>query len=201
MVSSSGLHNVRGRSTTIIIAFAAVISLLFLPLTVFAQVQQEETSFLTYENPTYGIFMQYPSNWIASTSGLADHTDLIAFYSPLRNVSDLSQARLIISVIIYSQNVSLQEYTNYLSTILNQSEQVDVTSSSEVDIAGYLGHRVVLANQPNQNTTLTFYQMNTWTTIGNKVYFLTYQGEERAFNQYLPEVNRMLQSLTIEEVI
>ena len=201
MVSSSGLHNVRGRSTTIIIAFAAVISLLFLPLTVFAQVQQEETSFLTYENPTYGIFMRYPSNWIASTSGLADHTDLIAFYSPLRNVSDLSQARLIISVIIYSQNVSLQEYTNYLSTILNQSEQVDVTSSSEVDIAGYSGHRVVLANQPNQNTTLTFYQINTWTTIGNKVYFLTYQGEERAFNQYLPEVNRMLQSLTIEEVI
>jgi PsbP-like protein len=197
MVVSSGLRNVRVRSTTITIASAAVITLLFLPLTVFAQQQEEETAFLPYENPTYGIFMQYPSNWAASTSGLADHTDVVAFYSPLQNVSDLSQARLIISVILYSQNVSLQEYTNYLGTILNQSEQVDVRNSSEVTVAGHPGHRVVLANQPAQNTTLTFYQMNTWTTIGNKVYLLTYQGEEPAFNQYLPEVSRMLESLSI----
>jgi hypothetical protein len=155
------------------------------------------TDFLPYSNPTYGIFMQYPSNWTASTSGLTNYADLIAFYSPLRNVSDLSQARLIISVIVYGQNISLQEYTNYFWTILNQSEQVDVRNSSEVTIAGHPAHRVVLANQPFQNSTFVLDQMNTWTTIGNKVYHLTYEGDESAFNQYLPEVSRMLESLVI----
>jgi hypothetical protein len=209
MVLSSGLRNVRGRST-IIIAAAAVIALLFLPLTastnnnipllrsqsVFAQ-QQEGIAFLPYQNPLNDIFMQYPSNWIASTSGLADYTDLVAFYSPLQNLSDLFPARLTIALVNYGQNISLPEYTNLILTRLNQSEQVDVRSSSEVTIAGYPGHRVVLAVQPFQNSTLIFYQMNTWTTIGNKVYQLRYEAEESTFNQHLPEVSQMLETLRI----
>jgi hypothetical protein len=157
----------------------------------------EPTDFLPYNNSTYGVFMQYPSNWTASTSGLTDYTDLIAFYSPLQNLSDSFPARLTISVIIYGQNISLPEYTDFVLTMMNQSEQVDVRSSSEGSVAGYPGHRVVLANQPFQNSTLTLYQMNTWTTIGNKVYLLTYEGEESAFNQHLPEVGQMLESLSI----
>jgi PsbP-like protein len=158
--------------------------------------------FLPYSNPTYGIIMQYPSNWTASTSGLADYTDLIAFYSPLQNVSDSFPARLAISVITYGQNISLAEYTDSVLMILNQSEQFDVKSSSEVTVAGYPGYRVVLANQPPlQNGTLIFNQMNTWTTIGNKVYLLTYEGKELVFNRHLPEVSQMLQSLIIQQEI
>jgi hypothetical protein len=220
-----------GRSSAIIMTAAAVFALLFLPLTVstnhnaliqsqsvFAQVQEgggtgttsttmtnetttEPTDFLPYSNPTYGIFMQYPSNWIASISGLTDYADLIAFNSPLQNVSDSFPARLRISVIPYSQNISLSEYTEFVWTMLNQSGQFDVKSSSEVTVAGYPGHRVVLANQPPvQNTTLVVYQMNTWTTVGNKVYLLTYEGEESTFNQHLPEVSQMLETLRIEQV-
>jgi hypothetical protein len=207
----SCLRNVRGRST-IILAAAFVITLLFLPLTastnnniallqsqsVFAQQQEEEErTFIPYLNPIHGIFIQYPSNWIASTSGLADYTDLIAFYSPLQNLSDSFPARLTISVRIYNQNISLPEYTDSVWTMLNQSEQVDVRSSSEVTIAGYPGHRVVLASQPFQNSTLISHQMNTWTAIGNMVYLLTYVGEESTFNQHLPEVSQMLETLRI----
>jgi hypothetical protein len=222
---SSGLHNVR--LSTTIIASAAVITLLFLPLTVstnnnallqsqsvFAQVQEgglgttntttitndtttEQTDFLLYENPTHGIFIWYPAFWNLATSGLTDYTELIAFYSPLQNFSDIFPARLTIAVVNYVQNVSLPEYTNFVLTRLNQSEQIDVRNSSEVTIAGYPGHRVVLATQPFQNSTLIFHQMNTWTTIGNKVYLLTYEGEESTFNQHLPEVSQMLETLRI----
>ena len=236
-----GLHNVRGNSSTVIIAAAVVITLLFLPLTVgtndnallqsqsvFAQQQgdgnqtggplapltepfsdpfgfqqpgggqqQEESAFLPYLNPINRIFMQYPSNWIASTSGLADYTELIAFYSPIQNVSDFFPARLTISVINFAQNISLPEYTDSVQTILNQSDQVDVTSSSEVTLAGYPGHRVVVAIQPFQNSTSLFHQMSTWTTVGNKVYLLTYEGEESTFNRHLPEVSQMLESLRL----
>lgn len=189
----------------------------------FAQVQEEDASgttnattmtnettttttepidFLSYNNPAHGIFIQYPSDWTASTSGLEDYTDLIAFYSPLQNTSDPFPARLAISVITYSQNISLPEYTDFLLTPLNQSEQIDVTSSSEVTVAGYPGHRVVVVNsQPFQNNTLIFNRMITWTTIGNKVYLLSYEGEESAFNRHLPEVNQILESLSIQQVM
>jgi hypothetical protein len=210
---SSGHRDVRGRRSISIMA-AAVVALLFLPLTasvnnnnnyallqsqsVFAQQQEEEQIvFLPYQNPIHGIFMQYPSNWIASTSGLQDYTNLIAFYSPLQNLSDSFPARLTISVIIYGQNVSLPEYTDSVRARLNQSEQVDVRSSSEVTVAGYPGYRVDLAVQPLQNSTLIFHQMSTWTVIGNKVYLLTYEGGEPTFNQHLPEVSQMLETLRI----
>ena len=210
MVLSFDLRHVRG--SNIIIAAVAVTMLLFLPMTAstnnngvllqsqsaFAQQQEEEVAFLPYDNPTHGIFMQYPSDWIASTSALADYTGLIAFYSPLQNLSDSFPARLTISVIIYGQNISLPEYTDFVWTNLNQSQGVDVRSSSEVNVAGYPGHRVVLAVQPIlQNSMLLLHQMNTWTTIGNKVYLLTYEGEESTFNRYLPEVSQMLESLLI----
>ena len=214
MVLSSGRGNVRGgRRSSIIMASAAVITLLFLPLTAstnngalfqsqsaFAQQgggQQEEVAFLAYVNPIHGIFMQYPSDWIASTTGLTDYTDLITFYSPLQNLSDTFPTRLTIALVIYGQNVSLPEYTNFVLTRLNQSEQVDVRSSSEVTVAGYPGHRVVLAAHPFQNSSLLIHQMNTWTTIGNKVYLLRYEGEESTFNQYLPEVSQMLETLRL----
>jgi len=100
-------------------------------------------------------------------------------------------------VINYGQNVSLQEYTDSVQTTLNQSEQVDVRSSSDVTLAGYPGHRVVLAIQPVQNSTLVLDQMNIWTTIGNKVYLLTYEGEESTFNQRLPEVSQMLETFNV----
>ena len=212
LMVSSAHRDVRGRRSIIIMA-AAVVALVFLPLTasvnnnnnallqsqsVFAQQQQEEQiAFLAYQNPTYGIFMQYPSTWIASTSGLQDYTNLIAFYSPLQNLSDSFPARLTISVIIYGQNVSLPEYTDSVRARLNQSEQVDLRSSSEVTVAGYPGYRVDLAVQPLQNSTLIFHQMSTWTAIGNKVYLLTYEGGEPTFNQHLPEVSQMLETLRI----
>jgi PsbP-like protein len=190
---------------------AAIIGLLFLSnnnvgndtllhsRSVFAQPEEaEEIALLPYEHPTTGISIEYPSDWTASTSGLTDHTDLIAFYSPLQNVSDLFSARLRISVTVYSQDISLQEYTNSVWTMLNQSEQeVDVRSSSEVTLAGYPGYRMVLANQPLQNSTLIVYQMITWTTLGNKVYILTYEGEESPFNRHLPEASQMLESFSL----
>jgi hypothetical protein len=204
----SGHRNLRG-STTMMAAVVAI-TLLLLPLTasinnsalfqsqsVFAQVPQEGIAFLPYQNFIHGVSIQYPSNWMASTSGLADYTNLIAFYSPLQNLSDSFPARLTISVVNYGQNISLPEYTDFVWTMLNQSEQVDVRSSSEVTISGYPGHRVVVAVQPFQNSTLIFHQMSTWTTIGNKVYLLTYEGGEPAFNRYLPEVSQMLETFRI----
>jgi hypothetical protein len=128
--------------------------------------QEEETAFLPYENPTWGIFMQYPSDWTASTSGLRDYTELIAFHSPLQNLSQPFAARLAISAVQFVQNVSLPEYTDFVLTGLQNQTGLEVKNSSEVTIAGYPGYRVVLAEQPFQNGTSLIYSMNIWTTVG-----------------------------------
>lgn len=158
----------------------------------------EPQAFLTYENPSWGIFMQYPSNWTASTSGLTDYTDVIAFYSPPQNVSDLFPARLKISVVQYSQDISLPDYKNFTLSLLNQSRQFTLINSSDVTVAGYPGYRIVLTNKPFPNDTLMLHSMNIATAVGNKIYQITYDGEEQAFNRNLPEVSLMLESLVIE---
>jgi hypothetical protein len=157
----------------------------------------EPQAFLTYENPTWGIFMQYPSNWTASTSGLTDYTDVIAFYSPPQNVSDLFPARLKISVIQYSQDISLPDYKNLTLSILNQSRQFTLINSSDMTVAGYPGYRIVLTNKPFPNDTLILHSMNIATAVGNKIYQVTYDGQELAFNKHLPEVDHMLESMVI----
>jgi hypothetical protein len=158
--------------------------------------QQEERVFLPYSNPVWGILIQYPSDWAASTSALRDYTELIAFYSPLQNLSQPIAARVAISAVQFAQNVSLPHYTELVLTGVYQSELV-LKNSSEATLAGYPGYRIVLANTPFQNSTLVVYHMNTWTIIGNKVYHLTYEAEESAFNQHLPEVSQMLESFRI----
>jgi hypothetical protein len=224
----AGLRSLR--LSTVIIS-AAVITLIFLPLTastntnhallqpqsVFAQIQEEAsgttntttitndttatepTDFLPYSNPTYGIFIQYPSDWTASTSGLTDYTDLIALYSPLEGHSQFFPARLSISVEQYAQNVSLQEYTEFVLAGLQNQSGVDVKNSSEVTIAGYPAHRLVLAHTPLQDNMLIVNSMSIWAAVGNRLYLLAYSGEQSSFNQHLPEVNQMLESLVIEQ--
>jgi hypothetical protein len=157
----------------------------------------EPQAFITYENPSWGIFMQYPSNWTASTSGLTDYTDVIAFYSPPQNVSDLFPARLKISVIQYSQDISLPDYKNLTLSILNQSRQFTLINSSDMTVAGYPGYRIVLTNKPFPNDTLILHSMNIATAVGNKIYQVTYDGQELAFNKHLPEVDHMLESMVI----
>lgn len=155
-------------------------------------------AFLPYENPAAGVVMQYPSNWTASISGLRDYTELIAFYSPLENLSQPLGTRLSISLVKYAENVSLPEYTDFVLAGLQNQTQVEVKNSSDITVAGYPAHRVVLAGTtPLQNNLFTLYQMNTWITIGNKVYIVTYEGEESTFNRHLPEASHMLESLSI----
>jgi hypothetical protein len=225
---SSGLRNVRGTSTIIMAAAVITLLFLPLIAStnnnallqsqpVFAQVEEEggaagttdtpmtndtattePTDFVPYGNPTYGILIQYPSDWTASTSGLADYTDIIAFYSPLQNPSQFFPARLLISVEQYAQNVSLQEYTELVLDGLRNQSEVDVKNSSEVTIAGYPAHRLVLAHTPLQDNMLIVNSMSIWAAVGNRSYLLEYSGEQSSFNQYLPEASRMLESLVIE---
>jgi hypothetical protein len=52
--------------------------------------------------------------------------------------------------------------------------------------------------EPFQNNTVVFSSMNSWTTLGNKVYMITFDGEVSRFTTQLPVVERMLESFRID---
>ncbi|HKG70746.1 MAG TPA: PsbP-related protein [Nitrososphaeraceae archaeon] len=155
------------------------------------------SDFLTYEDPLVGIKMQYPSNWTVSDTALRDYNDVVAFYSPLQNLSDALPAQLVLSMIRYSQNVSLDEYTNLSLSALNQSQQFIVNESNPFTLANNPAHKIIFsAISPTEQ--INFNVMQIWTSIGNKLYILSYNAEAPKFSKNLPTIEQMLQTIEIK---
>ena len=155
------------------------------------------SDFLTYENPLVGIKMQYPSNWTVSDTALRDYNDVVAFYSPLQNLSDALPAQLVLSMVRYSQNISLDEYTNLSLSALNQSQQFIVNESNPFTLANNPAHKIIFsAISPTEQ--INFNVMQIWTSIGNKLYILSYNAEAPKFSKNLPTIEQMLQTVEIK---
>lgn len=160
-------------------------------------------NFLTYNNPTYKIKMQYPADWTVSTNTLQTYSGVVAFYSPLQSLTDILPAELSLSITTYSQGVSLDEYTKTTLAALDQ-QGIKVSDSNAFTLAGKPGHRIVFSPpqpQPQNNNQgdpqVSISIMQAWTTIGSKVYLISYSAEESKFQKYLPTVEQMLSSLQI----
>jgi serine/threonine-protein kinase len=155
------------------------------------------SGFLTYENPSQGIKMQYPSNWTMSVSALQSYNDVVAFYSPLQNLSDTLPARVALSVIRYSQNISLDEYTNFTVSALNQSQNFIVNQSNPFILAKNPAHQIIFS-AISPSAPFNFNIMQVWTTIGDKLYILSYEAGAPKFSKNLPTIQQMLHSVEIK---
>ncbi len=153
---------------------------------------------IAYRNPQYGIFMLFPSNWTFSTSGLPEYTQVAGFYAPLQNLSDPIPARFTITVMSYQQNVSLKDFTNMTLSSLNQTQQINISSSNPTTLAGQPGYQVIFSTLPNIGDPISFEIMHSWTAIGNKVYVFQYSVDSSKFDTYLPTVTQILKSLRID---
>ncbi len=153
---------------------------------------------IAYRNPQYGIFMLFPSNWTFSTSGLPEYTQVAGFYAPLQNLSDPIPARFTITVMSYQQNVSLKDFTNMTLSSLNQTQQINISSSNPTTLAGQPGYQVIFSTSPNIGDPISFEIMHSWTAIGNKVYVFQYSVDSSKFDTYLPTVTQILKSLRID---
>ena len=148
---------------------------------------------LTYSDPTAGIKIQYPSIWVASSNALENFDDLVAFYSPLENITDPFNAKVTISAIPFLQNISLNEYTNLTLTSFNQSEDSILLENASDVLSGYPAHKAIYA----LSSVPAFVTMEAWTVIGNKLYLVTYRAEPLEFDFYFPAVEQMLDSFEV----
>ena len=72
--------------------------------------QTDQTNFTTYENPTFGIRIQYPSDWGRLDLSFLEASADIDFY-PLDDTSGAKDVRIQVKT-LPSQNMTLEQYTN-----------------------------------------------------------------------------------------
>ena len=160
---------------------------------------QGPTNLLNYENPTYGIKMQYPKDWTASTSGIPSYNGIIGFYSPLQSLSDTLPAELTLSITTYSKPISLDEYTKTTLAAL-EKQGIKIDESTQNALAGKPGHKITFSppSPATQITPVSLKVMQAWTIIDNKVYLLSFSADSSKYTTYLPTVQKMLASFQIQ---
>ena len=155
--------------------------------------QQEKN--LTFDDPTYGIKLQYPSSWIKiqpGQSSIQDNVDVVvAFLRPeaQQNASSLSRIGIGVQQ-LKSQNISLDQYTSNQIQAINR-QNATILESSETTLAGNPAHRAIFTLQ-NKTELLQI-----WTLKEDKAYIITYQANLNDYPKNLPTFQRMVESLQI----
>ncbi len=150
-----------------------------------AVAQTSEKSFVTYSNPTFGIRIQYPSDWgRLDLSFLENDSADIDFY-PLDDTSGAKNVRIQIKTLSL-QNMTLDEYTNVQ---INSTEK-QLLESNSTALADLPAHEIVF-------TDIGLKTMQVWTLQDDKVFTITYVAEEEEFENDLQVARRMIESFGI----
>jgi hypothetical protein len=151
-------------------------------------------NFLTYENPTLGLKIEYPATWIESPNGLKDFSDVVGFYAPFGNLSDISTGTLIVSIRHYSHNITLDGYNSLINNLLKQPN-VQTIQSNPFTVAESPAHKVVFST--SAPGLLKMETMLVWTVKGNNVYIISFNSEPSKYPTYAPIVDKMIDTFQI----
>jgi eukaryotic-like serine/threonine-protein kinase len=158
------------------------------------------TNFLTYENSTYGIKIQYPSDWIykegenTSTSNTTTSSS-----NPIQSIVNF------IPTPSTSINIGVQDFklhgitadllANFL--IANKAQFLpgaDIIQSNSTILAGNPAHKFVFVKGEAK-------AMMVFTIKGDKAYYIFYGARSPVqYSTYLPTVQKMIDSFEITEL-
>ena len=139
--------------------------------------------------------MQYPSDWRVSQNGLRDFSDIIGFYAPYGNLSDLFPAHLIVSIKHYSENMTLDGYSNFVNNSLKQPN-VQVIKSNPSTLAGNPAHEAVFVASPG-TVPFKIGTILVWMIKGNNVYTISFFSEQGKFLNYIPTAQKMINTFEL----
>jgi hypothetical protein len=153
------------------------------------------SSYSIYENAADRISIMYPSNWqkIEYPAGAmgygVGHRIIANFLAPL-NSSDQWRGSLTIQISSQSdlKNIVPQNVTaNTTNLASHRAFKLEYTNNERI----YRN-----SNLTNFNT-IALKVMQVWTTIGDNTYLLTYNAETSKYPQYLPIIQKMLNSFKV----
>ena len=153
------------------------------------------SSYLIYENPTERISMMYASNWqkIEYPPGAmgygVGHRIIANFLAPI-NSSDRWRGSL---------NIQISSQSD-LKNLIPQGANAAIANlgSHRAFKLEYTTNEKMYLNRNLTNfDTINLKIMQVWTTVGDNTYLLTYTAEASRYMQYLPIVQKMLNSFKV----
>jgi PsbP-like protein len=169
-----------------------------------SQTNIDNMTLKTYENPGFGLSIQYPSSW-AGMQLRADpfaqtNTSIVSiFEAPRENQSDSYRENLIINVQGPLEDIiSLDEYTqNSLNAFSTMSDTITVLESSPGTLSGFPAHELIYSSSLEN---LNLKKMQIFTIVNdNAAYVVTFGAEESQFNKYMPLIMKMVNSIRINQ--
>jgi eukaryotic-like serine/threonine-protein kinase len=159
-----------------------------------------DNKMLTYENSTYGIRMQYPSNWhkeenLSSSDNNSMLVDVVKFSSPTKNASDTFSESLDLKIDNISdiQPITLAKYAN--NSIEDLTKDFDVIKlDRNASLSDNPAYKLVY-NGAEEGVNLQ--AMLILTIKGDKAYIISYIAEPTKFYYYLPTLQKMINSFQI----
>jgi hypothetical protein len=180
----------------------------------FSQLSEQDTNsatqspdFLTYDNATYGITIQYPSNWIVDITDFPGDplTQIVGFFSPFESRVDTYEERLWIAQEqqSFSEDFDLAQYaeqivSNYNSTLNDFSlDEID-TETARLGNNDNPAYRLVYTERL-QPENIDLKTLEIGTVIEDKVYVVMYHAETAKYDQYLPIIEEMINSVELND--
>lgn len=184
-LNTRGLHNCRSYQSRIIISALLIIIFASSGIQVLAQEQ-----FLTYEDITTGISIQFPSNWEKSVN----LDNFVTFRAPPDTDTRIYPAALGLKIQeLASKSVLLQEVTKVqISELKKSNPNLEFSESTSTTLAGKPAYRVVFTATDNNQVERKAMQI--WTIIDNKAILITYKAQPDKYSTYLPTIERMIGS-------
>jgi len=153
-------------------------------------------NFLEYENSTYEIKMQYPSDW--QSVGGASNSSIIGSFNPKRNYASY--------VTVQIENISTG-YTpdQYLNSLM-LGDAADYKAFPDIRFSQNTTNNIVLAGHPGYLLNGTFRDptsdalqrfTNIGTIIGDKVYSIIYYSPAETYPVYNTVYDQMIKSFEV----
>jgi PsbP len=152
--------------------------------------------FSTYENPIYGVKIQYPSSWQKmefdrhySNTSLA----IAGFSPPSENDTGLLENLVIIVHKLHSQNTPIKQFadslvSSYKSNLHNfQLIELNPLTTPALNSAYKIEYT-------HSSDMLMLKTMEIWTISGGIAYMISYNADSSDFSNYLPIIQKMIDS-------
>jgi hypothetical protein len=147
-----------------------------------------------YVDKTNKFSIRYPAVWekMPNKEGAA-----VIFLSPLQNKLDIFREN--VSVIIQDTSGNVMSFEEYTRTAIMQVKAVfkntiEITQSEGTYLAGRPAYKFVYIGKGPETE---FKIMHVWTLVGTTAYQITYSALASQFDQYIDQVNKMVDSFRL----
>jgi eukaryotic-like serine/threonine-protein kinase len=149
----------------------------------------------TYQNSSYGIRIQYPSDWEKQENGTKQdtQTNVVTFFPQASNASfDIA-----IDDITDEKGITISQYSGNSIDDLRQSAKdfkLVESNTTGVFLAGLPAYKLVYTSTDQTNSLKT---MEIGAIKDNKAFVVTYEAGTAEYDKYLPRILGMISSFTI----